>query len=117
MDYEILFLKALLLTITIETIVLISLFKLFYKTKAIKLWLLILTGIVTSFATLPYLWFIIPVFIKNRMNYMIISEVAAVVIESFIILGLLRICYKKAILVSTICNMSSFLVGLIIKWP
>jgi len=117
MIYEFSFLKALLLTITIETLVLFLLFKVFYKTLKISNWILLLTGVLATFATLPYLWFILPLFIKTKLWYIIGSEVSAILIESVIILGLLRINYTKAILVSVICNMTSFLIGLLIHWP
>jgi hypothetical protein len=117
MDYEINFLKSLLFTISIETVVLFLLFKLPYKSLNINNKLLLLTGFLATFSTLPYLWFILPMVIKTKLYYTIISEVAAVLIESVIIMGLLRISYKKAISVSFICNMTSFLIGLLIKWP
>jgi len=117
MDYEMSFLKALLFTISIETAVLFILFKLFYKSLKIKNWLLLLTGILTSFSTLPYLWFILPVFIHAKLWYTITSELTAIIVESFIIMGLLRINYSKSLLVSVACNMSSFFIGLIIKLP
>jgi hypothetical protein len=117
MEYEMNFLKALLFTIGIETAVLFILFKLFFKSPDIKNWLLILTGILTSFSTLPYLWFILPLFIKTRLNYSIISEVTAILIESVIIFGLLKISYKKSLIASITCNMTSFLIGLLIHWP
>jgi hypothetical protein len=115
MEYEISFLKALLLTIVIETSVLFLLFKVFYKTLNISNWLLVLTGIVASFSTLPYLWFILPLFIKTKIFYVITSEISAILIESVIIWGLLRINYAKAIIVSVVCNMTSFLIGLLIN--
>jgi hypothetical protein len=115
MEYEIHFLKALLLTITIETAILFLLFKVFYKTLKVSNWILLLTGIVASFSTLPYLWFIIPLFIKTKISYIITCEISAVFIESIIILGLLRINYAKAIITSIACNMTSFLIGLLIK--
>jgi len=115
MEYEIHFLKALLLTITIETAVLFLLFKVFYKSLKINNWLLLLTGILTSFSTLPYLWFIFPLFIKTKTLYVLTSETSAVLIESIIIWALLRINYTKSLLVSIACNMSSFLIGLLIK--
>ena len=115
MVYEISFLKALLLTIFIETSVLFFLFKVFYKTLNKNNWILLLTGIVPTFATLPYLWFILPLFLKTKLWYVIGSEASAIVIESIIILGLLRINYKKAFLISLICNMTSFLIGLCVN--
>jgi hypothetical protein len=109
MAYEMNFLKALLLTICIETAVLFILFTLFFKSPDIKRYLLILTGILTSFSTLPYLWFILPLFIKTRLSYSFISEVIAILIESVIIFGLLKASYKKSLIASITCNTTSFL--------
>ncbi|MDP4240394.1 MAG: hypothetical protein Q8904_13085 [Bacteroidota bacterium] len=117
MDYEIDFLKSLLFTVSIETVVLFLLFKLPHKSLNINNKLLLLTGFLTTFSTLPYLWFILPMVIKSKLAYTIISEVAAVLVESVIIKELLRISYKRALGVSFICNMTSFLIGLLIKWP
>ena len=115
MEYGIQFLKALLETICIETLVLFLLFKVVFKTKNTGNLILLLTGVIATFSTLPYLWFIAPLFIRTKLWYIILSEVFAIVVESFIIWGLLRIKYTKAILVSVICNMTSFLIGLIIS--
>ena len=116
MGYEFNFLKALLLTITIETAVLFLLFKVIYKTLKMSNWILLLTGILATFATLPYLWFILPLFIHSKLWYIIVSEGLAISIESVIILGLLKINYPKAMLISVICNTSSYLVGLLISF-
>ena len=117
MEYEMSFLRALLFTISIEIAVLFILFKFIFKSLEIKNWLLLLTGILTSFSTLPYLWFIFPIFIHAKLWYTLISELSAILIESVIILGLLRIKYSKALLVSVACNMSSIYIGLLMKWP
>jgi hypothetical protein len=117
MEYEMSFLKALLFTVGIETAVLFIVFKLLFKSPEIKSRLLILAGILPSFSTLPYLWFILPLFIKNRISYSIISEVTAILIESVIIFGVLKIYYKKSLIASLTCNMTSFLTGLLIHWP
>ncbi len=116
MDYEMNFLKALACTICIETIVLYLLIKLLYKLPDIKNWQLLLTGISASFSTLPYLWFILPVFIKTRITYSIIGEVIVIIIESALIFGLLRISYKRSLITSVACNMASFLAGFFIHW-
>ncbi|HLN72959.1 MAG: hypothetical protein ACM3O8_10405 [Methylococcaceae bacterium] len=116
MEYEFNFLKALLLTITIETTVLFLLFYTVFKSEKPVNWLLLLTGVIATMATLPYLWFIIPLFIHAKLWYNIVCESLAVVVESVIILGLLRIKYPKAFLVSLICNMASYGIGLLIRW-
>lgn len=115
MEYEISFLKALAITIVIETSVLVILFRTVYKEPKSGISLLIFTGIIASFSTLPYLWFILPIFIRTRLPYMITGEVMAIAIESIIIAVILRIKFFKALVTSFICNMSSFLIGLIIN--
>jgi hypothetical protein len=114
MDYELSFLKALFLTIFIETSVLFLLFKIVYRTSKINNWILLLTGILASMATLPYLWFIIPLFVKTRLYYIVIGEVSVTAIESIIIWGILRTNYTKALIASVLCNTTSFLIGLFI---
>ncbi|WP_053004307.1 hypothetical protein [Flavobacterium sp. ABG] len=109
------FLKVLLLTVFIETILLFLLFKTKYKTLQIENKLLLLTGVTTSFLTLPYVWFVFPAFIQSRIPYILYSECFAIVIESVLIYKLLKIEYKKALLVSILCNGISFLIGLILN--
>lgn len=77
---------------------------------------MLFTGIVASLATLPYLWFIFPMFLKTRLWYILISELTAAIAESVIIFGILRINYTKALLLSFACNMVSFGIGLLINW-
>lgn len=116
MEYEINFLKALLLTIAVETVVLFLLFHTLFKSEKPVGWLLLLTGTLATLATLPYLWFIIPLFIHSKLWYNLVCESLAVIVESVIILGLLRVRYPKALLVSLICNMASYGIGLLIRW-
>lgn len=116
MEYEFNFLKALLLTIVVETVILYLLFYTLLKKDKPANWLLLITGIVTSMATLPYLWFIIPIFIHSKLWYNLVCESLAVGVESVIILALLRIKFSKALLVSLICNMASYGIGWLIKW-
>jgi len=113
--YEQQFLKILALTIAIETTVLFVLFKVFFTKIEIKNYLLFLTGIIATFATLPYLWFIIPVFIKSKIWYHLFGEIFVTIIESFIIMAFLRIKYSMALFVSIVCNVSSYIIGLLLS--
>lgn len=110
------FLLAFLVTIFIETLILFLLFKTRYKKLNITNKLLLITGFITSFSTLPYVWFVFPAFITSRFPYIAFSECFAILIESVIIYKLLKIDYKKALLVSIICNVISFSIGLLINW-
>lgn len=115
MDYEMLFLKSLMQTVLIETAVLLILFKLLFKAKEIKVHRILFTGLLASFATLPYLWFVLPAYFDQRIWYILVGESFAVVMESFIYAYLLQIRYPKAFLASLVCNLISFSIGLLIN--
>ncbi len=112
--YEFEFLKALLLTITIETIALIALAKFVFKEIEFRLPKLIFTGIIVSGLTLPYLWFIFPVFLHSRYLYIILGEISVVFIEAICYYFILGTNIKTSIYLSFICNTLSFGLGLII---
>lgn len=116
MLYEYKFLISLAFTIFIETITLYLLIKFFYKYEDAKISNshLVFTGFFSSFATLPYLWFIIPLVIKTRIQYILFGESFVILLESLIIFFLLRINLKKSFYISFICNILSFLLGSIL---
>lgn len=115
MDYELLFLKSLLQTVLIESAVLLILFKLVYKIKEIGVPRLLFAGFLASFATLPYLWFVLSTYVDQRIWFMLIGESFAVLMESFILMALLRVKYLKALFTSLVCNLVSFSIGLLIN--
>lgn len=106
------FLRALLLTIVLETIALFFLCKLFFKQDEIKNWKIILTWIVASTCTLPILWFVLPNIFHNWTVFAIIGEVFVTIVEVFIIKYMLNIKRRKAIMASTACNLFSVLTWL-----
>ena len=116
MDYELLFLKSLALTIVIETFVMILFFRLIIKQKEIKISRLLITGFIASFATLPYLWFVFPSYIDQKIWYVIIGESFAVLVETIIIGTILRTKFIQSLWCSLFCNIISFLTGLLINW-
>jgi hypothetical protein len=75
---------------------------------------LILTWILASTITLPLLRFVLPLFIKDGVEYMVIWELLVTIIEVFIIKYWLKISRWKAILASTMCNVFSFIVWIIV---
>lgn len=116
MLYEYQFLISLAFTLFIEIITLYILIKCFFKDDSAKISnsLLFFTGFLSSFATLPYLWFIIPLFIKTRIQYILFGESFVILLESLIIFFLLRVSLKKSFSISFICNILSFVIGLIL---
>ncbi len=111
--YEISFLTVLIFTIITESIILFFLIKKIFK-EPIDLILIVFTGFIASFSTLPYLWFLLPVFISNYFLYTILGEFLVFLIEAIIYFFILKISFKKALIVSLACNLVSFVLGLII---
>ena len=116
MLYEYEFLISLAFTLVIEIITLYILVKCFCKDESAKISnsLLFFTGFISSFATLPYLWFIIPLSIKTRSQYILLGESFVIILESLTIFFLLRVNLKKSFSISIVCNILSFLMGLIL---
>lgn len=112
-NYELLFLKSLLVSIVIETTVLWLLCKFLLKSKNINLSTIIITGVLATMLTLPYLWFIFPKFIETKIYYHIVSELSAVFVESFVFLVVLKTNYKQSLGLSFACNAVSYISGLI----
>jgi hypothetical protein len=111
------FLIGLITTILIETIILIISVRIILKVGKEQLShsLLIFTGIICSFATVPYLWFVLPFYFRTKPYYLffIVGEVSVTLIESIIIYFVLRLDYKRSLLVSVLCNAISLVFGLI----
>ena len=113
-DYLIQFWKSLLLTITLETIVLFFLCKLFFKKDNLKTWKIILTWILASSVTLPILRFILPEIFHNYTVYAIFGEIFVTFVEVFIIKYLLDINRQKATIASIACNLFSVIIGFLL---
>lgn len=111
-NYAYKFLKSRLLTITLETIVLIFFCKLFLKQDNIKNWRIIFTGIFASTCTLPILWFILPHLFHDWTVFAISGEIFVTIVEVVIIKYMLNIKRWKAIMASITCNLFSVLVWL-----
>jgi hypothetical protein len=103
-----------LITILIETIVLFIIAKLFRKNDQISNWRILLIWILASTITLPLLRFVLPLFIVDGIEYTIIWELSVILIEILIIKYWLKISRCKAILASIVCNLCSYLIGLLI---
>lgn len=102
------------LTILIETLVLFAIVKLFFKKDKFSNLRILVVGILASTITLPLLRFVLPLFIKDGMWYVVIWELLVTLIEVFIIKYWLKVSRWKAILASAVCNLCSYLIWLII---
>jgi len=115
MHHEIDFLSSLLFTITIETMVIYGLIRYFYK-KEIETKEILFAGVLPSFATLPYVWFIFPLLfvIGSYALYVWTAEISVTLIEVLILYKLLNISLKEAFVLSFFANLASYGIGKII---
>jgi hypothetical protein len=112
MSYGLYFFLSLLLTLAVDIPVLFLatkyLLKIKIQAKEILYW-----GIFVNLFSLPYLWFVFPLFISSH-NYILIGEILVFLIESVVLLKVLKINFKNALILSLIANVASYLAGLIV---
>ena len=108
------FFIALWIAIVIETIILFAIAKLFWDKDQISNWKIVLFWVLPTTITLPLLWFVLPLLLWEWTLYTIIWELSVIIIESVMIKYWLKISRWKAITVSIICNLCSYLAWLLI---
>ncbi len=112
MSYGFYFLLSLLLTLAIEIptlfLALKYLLKIKIQAKEVLYW-----GAFASLFSLPYLWFVFPLFITSRY-YILIGEILVVLIEAIILLKAFKTNIRKALFLSFVANLASYLVGRIV---
>lgn len=104
------FFKALVITEVIEISTLLLMVKFFLKDGKTNSFRIIFVGFVCSFATLPYLWFVLPPLIDMK-RYVLVVELGAVLFEAVIISQFLSAKYSKSLLISFVCNSLSYFLG------
>ena len=75
--------------------------------------LIVVTTIIASTLTLPYLWFVLPPYIDAR-HYITIGEFWVFVVEALIYWQVLKRKIWEAGILSLIANVSSYIAGLCI---
>lgn len=116
-SYETEFISALALTVTVEAAVvllLLSLKPFFHEGKRVSWPRRIVAGIAPSFATLPYLWFVLPAFIATYQVRIISGETGIVLSEMVMIHFLTGLKWWKALTVSALANGFSIIAGLLV---
>jgi hypothetical protein len=113
-NYELSFIYALLLSISIETTVMWLFCRYVWKKPDLSTRLIIYTGLVTTLSTLPYVWFLIPAICKTNFSYHLCSETWAVLGETVLMKNMLRKDFKFAFVLSLTCNMASYIIGIFI---
>lgn len=106
------FITALLLTISVELLVMILLLRKEIKSLQIRFARIIYVSVFASMATLPYVWFVFPQFLTPLYLYISVSELIVILVEAILISFFLKFNYTRAFKISLICNLVSFLVGI-----
>ena len=113
MEYERLFLSSLILTIVVESIVVLVLARYLYNKRNYAD--IVIASIIASTLTLPYFWFILPNYIHQRLPYVITGELIIILIEAVIYWRLLKLEPKHALIISFLANCTSILVGILVN--
>ncbi len=111
------FFKAWLLTVAVESFVLVGLLRKFPSKEPVSFKLLIASSIFASSLTLPYVWFVFPYLLVGRFGVgLILGELFAWLAEAIFYYLFLKISIKKALIFSFIANLSSYALGYLITF-
>ena len=106
------FLSSAVFTIVVETAVLFFLLRFVIKNKDINSGKVIFAGFFASLATIPYVWFVFPYILEwPRKTSLLFSEPFAFIIEAIFYKGFLKIDTKTSLILSLVCNLSSYFLG------
>lgn len=122
MNYLIEFFKALSLTLSVELAIGLLLrmadrkftLKFNPSLKSTSLIKFITAILFASILTLPYVWFIFPILIKDRLLFGISAELFAFLMETLLYHFFLELNLKSSLILSFSLNLGSFLIGLLI---
>jgi hypothetical protein len=110
MLYETKFLVSLLFTLIIEIPILFVFVKYIFRKKNISAKKIIISGLIASSLTLPYLWFVLSPYIPAN-NFILMGESLVVLVEALIYFFVLSLDIKEAFIVSLAANVISFFIG------
>jgi hypothetical protein len=114
LTYTYRFLFALVFTIFIETIILwIFISKIFkFKKGRFNNLNIIFAGIMASFSTISYVWYIFPILIYWSFKLsLILSEIFAILVEAIFYKFYFDMKFRYSLLISFICNLFSWGLG------
>lgn len=113
------FLVALAVTVVVETAVLVALVRLLVKAQAGRPGLArcLFAGFFASFATLPYLWFVLPAFVRPYGVLVATGEAGVVIVEATAYVFLLDLPFRTTLVLSLCANLASIAVGFLVVPP
>lgn len=108
-----LFLAYLLLTILMELPVLWLLLR---RCSAggqdgVSLSRIVAAGFLASFASYPYLWYVVPALIANRSLALVGGELFVAGVETLVYRAVLPLSWRRAMIVSLVCNLTTIVFG------
>ncbi len=112
-SFEARFLVALALTVLVETTVILGLVRMAFRLAASELSLArcLFAGFFASFATLPYLWFVLPAFIRSYGASVVVGELGVFAVEAVAYVYLLNLPLRRTAVLSLVANLASIAAG------
>lgn len=116
LDFTHSLLQSFLLTVAVEALVVLVVARKIFKKTANELSAqkLIGVGVFASFATLPYVWYVLPTLLQPFTLAIAVGEMFAVVVEATFYAGVLPLSRKEAVLLSVAANAASYFLGKLI---
>jgi hypothetical protein len=111
------FLAALLFTVVTETLALVFTLRYLFKVRNVGAVQIAYAGLAANVSSLPYLWFVLPLFCRRYFVYAAVGEVGVFLWEAVFYHMFFRFPLKKAMVLSLAANLTSFLLGLPIFGP
>ncbi len=68
-------------------------------------------GVMVNVLSLPYLWFVFPLFVPPA-HFVLIGEIFVVVIEAIVYARALKLTWSRALLLSAVANAASYTAGM-----
>ena len=121
MQYELVFLKALLFTVATEVVAGIF-FRLaetklgFFKKKVLSVipwWKFVVVIAMATVMTLPYVWFVLPFLVTPKIVFQVIAELFAWLMEAVFYGFCFRLKAREALVFSFVLNLFSVVLGLL----
>jgi hypothetical protein len=110
------FISSFVFTATIETLAVFLIIWVLLRRRDIKAGIVVFTGVLASFATIPYVWFVFPYMVTwTRAESFWYSEPFVFLIEAVIYRVYLKTNMQTALGISFIANALSYFIGPILR--
>jgi hypothetical protein len=118
-SFDVRFLVSLAITVVVETCVIVCCIRFIFKITSLQLPLhrCLFAGFFASFATLPYLWFVLPAFVHSYPVQVTAGESGVFVIEAAAYMFLLDLPLRRTVVLSFLANLASVIAGLFLVPP